>query len=487
MTVAIKPPRTLDPLRISDPGAVLVARQLYESLTRWDPVRREVVPAAAESWEASRGGQRFTFTLRRGMAFHDGTPVTADSFKAAFDRIARPENASDLAYALASIKGFFAVNGSGRRSHLRGISTPDGHTLVFDLVRADHSFPAVLTHPGLVPLPDRVIRRPRRFSTRPVGNGPYRMEGRWEGSGPLVLRAFDRAPVRPRVPSIRFVPFPDATVSWFPFTEGEIDVAEVPAGKAAAARRAYGARGYVPLAAGLYFGLRLDAGPLENRDLRAAISRAIDRRALAREVFRGGLLVPRGIVPWGMEGFSRRACPLCVHAPRAARRLVASLPAENRRVTLDFNTDRLQRRIARRIRDDLEAVGLTVTLRGWPIDRYLRRLAAGRVSAYRFGWIAEFPAPEVFLSTLFASNSPDNHSGFSSREVDRLLARARREPRVDARLELLREAERLILEDVPVVPLGSFEMRWAVQPRVRAIWFDPMGGFDAAHVRLAER
>ena len=472
-------------MRIADPGAILVARQLYESLTRWDPVRQEVVPAAAASWEASRGGRRFTFKLRPGMAFHDGSPVRAESFSAAFDRIALKRNASDLAYALASIKGFAAVNGSGRRSHLRGIKTPDRDTIVFHLVRPNHAFPAVLTHPGLVPLPEAVLRRPRRFSTRPVGNGPYQVVGEWEASGPLVLRAFDRAPLAPRVPSIRFVPFPDATVSWFPFTEGELDVAEVPVGKAAVARRRYGARGYVPLAAGLYLGLRLDRGPLQNRDLRAAISRAIDRRALARQVFHGGLLVPRGIVPWGMRGFSRRACRLCVHRPRVARRLISSVPEEARRVTLNFDANRLQRRIARRVGEDLESVGLRVTLRSWPIDRYLRRLAAGRLPAYRFGWIAEFPSPEVFLSTLFASNSPDNHSGFSSREVDRLLARARREPREGARLALLRQAERLILSDVPVVPLGSFRMRWAMQRRVRGIRFDAMGGFDAASIRLA--
>ena len=485
LSVAIRPPRTLDPMRIADPGSVLIARQLFESLTRWDPIAEEVVPAAAASWSGSRGGRRFTFKLRRGMTFHDGSPVTAGSFRAAFDRIAQKDNASDLAYTLESVQGFFAVNGSGRRDHLRGVSAPDDRTLVFSLSRPSYTFPAVLTHPGLVPLRESDIRRPRRLAVRPVGNGPYRMTGSWEGSGPIDLQAFNGSWQRPRIGMIRFVPFDDSGVSWFPFTQGRLDVAEVPVSEVSAARKEYGDRGYIPLAAGLYFGLRLDSGSLGDRDLRVAISQAIDRRALARGVFKDTLLAPRGIVPTGMVGFSDDACEVCVYAPGRARRTVEDVLDRRRKIAIDFDDDPLQRRVARRVAHDLERAGLDVTLNPWPIRRYLRRVADGKVSMYRFGWIAEYPSADAFLSTLFASRSPDNHSGFDSREVDRLLARARTEPRERRHLALLKKAEKLILEEVPVVPLGSFMMRWAIQPRVRGLHFDALGGFDAAGVSFA--
>ena len=485
LSVAIRPPRTLDPMRIADPGSVLVARQLYESLTRWDPVAQKVAPAAAVSWTASRGGRRFTFKLRRGMTFHDGSPVTAGSFQAAFDRIAQKDNASDLAYTLESVEGFFAVNGSGRRDHLRGVRAPDDLTLIFSLSRPSYAFPAVLTHPGLVPLSDSIIGHPRRLASRPVGNGPYRMTGSWKASGPIVLRAFRGSWQRPRIDTIRFVPFDDSGVSWFPFTQGRLDVAEVPVSETSAARKRFGDRGYVPLAAGLYFGLRLDSGALGERDLRAAISLAINRRELARRVFKDTLQAPRGIVPRGMVGFDDNACELCVYAPQRARRLVRDLPERSRDITVDFDDDPLQRRVARRVARDLERTGLNVTLKPWPIGRYLRRVAQGKVSMYRFGWIAEYPSADVFLSTLFASGSPDNHSGFDSREVDRLLAQARAEPKERLHLSLLRKAEKLILAEAPVVPLGSFAMRWAIQSRVRGLHFDSLGGFDAADVWLS--
>ncbi|HLL49710.1 MAG TPA: ABC transporter substrate-binding protein, partial [Thermomicrobiales bacterium] len=118
LTVAIGEPATLDPMLVGDPGSVLVARQLFEGLTRWDPRRKRVAPAAAQSWKVGDGGRRFTFRLRPDMAFHDGAPVTAHDFRFALDRIASRRNASDIAYTLARVRGFTAVNQLGIRRHL---------------------------------------------------------------------------------------------------------------------------------------------------------------------------------------------------------------------------------------------------------------------------------------------------------------------------------------------------------------------------------
>ncbi|MDQ4065376.1 MAG: ABC transporter substrate-binding protein, partial [Actinomycetota bacterium] len=179
LTVAIQEPSTLDPMRLQDPGGVLVARQLYEGLTRWDPVEEIVLPAAAESWAVSDGGRRFTFKLRPGMTFHDGTPVEAKDFKFAFERIALKRNASDVAYTLETIEGFVEMNQIGGIQRLSGISARGPLTLVFELSRPYHDFPAVLTHPSLVPLPESAVADPDRFLRVPVGNGPFHIAQPW--------------------------------------------------------------------------------------------------------------------------------------------------------------------------------------------------------------------------------------------------------------------------------------------------------------------
>lgn len=487
LDVAIPEPATLDPMRIQDPASVLVARQLFEGLTRWDPESEEVAPAAAASWKVANKGRRFTFKLRPGMTFHDGTPVTARDFIFAFDRIARKRSGSDLAYTLELVKGFDETNGLGDSNHLSGLRAKGKRTLEIRLSRPFYELPLVLTHPGLVPLRRRNVAKLDRFLTEPVGNGPFQMAESWGPEETVLLEAYEGALPRPQLDGIRFVPFPDAVRSWIPFTNGDFDVAEVPAGQLEVALEAYGGDGYLPFLAGYYYGFNLKAPELKDRRLRAGVNRAIDREAIASRIYKGTMIPPRGIVPTGMPGFDEDACgKLCDHSPAAARRLVRKLPRKSRRVRIEFTEGEPHYRVARLIRKNLTEVGLKVETKGYPLERYLERLSKGRQSTYRLGWIAEYPSPSVFLASLFLSTSPDNHSSFSSNTVDALLDKAQATRGARKRLMLYKRAERKILAAAPIVPIGSFETHWAAQESVEGIRFDTMGGFDAVDVSLAD-
>jgi ABC-type oligopeptide transport system substrate-binding subunit len=221
------------------------------------------------------------------------------------------------------------------------------------------------------------------------------------------------------------------------------------------------------------------------RRARIAISRAIDRDRIGDAIYEGTLSRPRGIVPAGLPGSGPDVCGrACSVSTRVAARIVEGLPRRSRRLTVDFDDDVLQRRVAKAVRDDLEQSGFDVVLRGRPLRAYLERLARGKVEMFRFGWIAEYPSPEAFLTPLFSTRSPDNHSGFSSPRVDSLLRRARAATSDKVAARLYRQAERVIMRALPVVPVGSFRMRWAVQPWVKDITFDAMGGFDAAPIAV---
>ncbi len=485
LNVATRQPSTLDPMRIQDPGSVLVARQLYEGLTRWDPVQQRVVPAAAQSWDVGGGGRVYTFHLRQGMTFHDGSPVRAADFRFAFDRIAKKSNASDLAYTLERVQGFPEVNSAGTSDHLSGLQTPDDLTLKVTLSEPFRGLPAVLTHPGLVPLRTQAVARYDEFLAKPVGNGPFQMAEEWVPGEPVILEDFPGFVETPSLDGIRFVPSPDAAASWPLFVDERIDVAEVPSGQFDAARETYGEDGYKPFLAGYYFGLNVRSDELDSIRIRKAISRAIDRREIAESVYKGNMQLPRGIVPAGMPGFQENVCiTLCRYSPEIAAEMVRAIPPKARRISVQFNREDPHGRVARLVKRDLEAAGFTVRIAGYGFPRYLRLLRDGRQSAYRLGWIAEYPEADVFLSGLFESGSPDNHSGFASPRVDALLARARRTESEAVRAQTYVQAEKLILAEMPVVPIGSFVTHWAAQPWVDEIEFDVMGGFDAVEVSL---
>ena len=487
LNVAIPEPSTLDPLRIQDPGSVLVARQLYEGLTRWDPIEEKVRPAAAESWRASNGGRTFTFKLREGMTFHDGTPVAARDFRFAFDRIALKENASDLAYTLDRVSGFTEVNQLGRSRHLAGVAAPNDLTLRITLDEPFYDFPAVLTHPALVPLPARRVNRIDDFLAAPVGNGPFKMAELWSPGQPVILEAFPGFIETPDLDGIRFLPFPDAAASWLLFRDGELDVAEVPAGQIEDAEQAYGDQGFRPFLASYYYGFNLRSKSLKSIKLRRAINRAIDREAITATIYNGTMTPPRGIVPAGMPGFQENICAVvCRYSPSVARSLLQEVKAKDRKLVLEFTKGDPHDQVAGMIRSDLKEVGFDVRIRAFPFSQYLRRLRDGDQGVYRLGWIAEYPVADVFLSPLFGTGSSDNHSGFSSDKVDALLREAHAEPSEGRRVQLYIEAEKEILKQVPVVPIGSFVTHWAAQPRVRDLNFDVMGGFDAVNVFLED-
>ena len=484
LRVAIGEPSTLDPMRIGDPGSLLVARQLYEGLTKWEQKTQTVQPAAA-TWTTSNGGKTFTFKLREGRTFHDGSPVTAEDFRFAFNRIALKKNGSDLAYLLEQVKGFDEVNGLGKRKELAGVKAPKKDSLVIELSEPYQNFPAVLTHPSLVPLQEKSVKNPGKFLREPVGNGPFQMAQPFEIGQPIVLEVYEDWPEPPKIEGIRFIPFPETEASWVPFERGQVDVAEVPTSRIGAAEEEYGDQGFKPLLVGSYYGLNVRSKQLKTRSMRVAINRAIDRESIAKSVFEQTLQPPRGIVPEGMPGFNGEGCKsLCDYSPEVARRLIRKVPKRSRVVTLEHTREPTQKKVALALESDLEEAGLDVRTRAYRFPKYLRLLRSGDQSMYRLGWVAEYPDPDVFLYSLFSSASPDNHSGFSSNAVDKLLVKARSEVSDKKRADLYRRAEQLILRNAPIAPLGSFVMHWAARPDVADISFDVLGGFDAVDVSL---
>jgi oligopeptide transport system substrate-binding protein len=487
LTVAVQEAATLDPMRIEDPAAVLIARQLFEGLTRWDPVRERVEGAAARSWEVSDKGRLFTFELRPDMTFHDGTPVTARDFKFAFDRIAEKVNASNIAYTLERIEGFEETNQLGDADALSGVKARDDDTLEIRLTEPFYEFPLVLTHPGLVPLPADVVRDVDEFLAHPVGNGPFEMTNDWSPGDTLELRAYPDFYEAADLDGLRFVAYDDAAASWVPFVTGQLDIAEIPADRIDVAIERYGDEGVLPLLAGYYYGFNVRSKNLKDEDLRTSISRAIDRRAIARSIYKGTLVAPRGIVPEGMPGFGDDACrKICTYSKSAARSELKEVPKDARTVTIGYTEGQPHRKIAQAVAGDLEDIGIEVKVKAYEFPAYLRQLRAGSQEMYRYGWLAEYPSPSVFLTSLFRSTSPDNHADYSNEKVDKLLEQAAAERDDAKRQRIYVKAEKLILKDLPLAPIGSFVTHWAAGDRVGEITWDTMGGFDAVDISLAE-
>ncbi|MDP9404221.1 MAG: ABC transporter substrate-binding protein [Actinomycetota bacterium] len=477
---------TLDPAKARTIDQQLVADQLFDSLTALDPGSQAAVPALAARWEASLDQRQWDFHLRPGALFSDGRPITAADVKYSLERVARPGSGSPASDLLQPVTGYVALRQGA--PELAGVTAPALDVVRISLEQPWSVFPSVLASPVFGVLPEPAVEAPPpalAFPERPVGSGPFKLRDRRRGMLSLVPSPRSTA----RLAGIEVTEFDTVASAYAAFTAGRLDWAQVPPDEIDAAARRYGRDAFSPYVAQLFYGFNLENPKFADPRFREALVRAIDRRAVVAAVYQGAVRPLDGIVLEGLAEFQAKACGRCGHDPARARALLAELfPGTGPRdIALDFDADPSQEALANAIQAGLREVGVTVTIRPRPPDEYDEFVVSGQQELFRLGWIAAYPSADAFLAPMFSSASPNNLTRFASPAVDEQLRRARAEPDAARRTELYREAERAILDDVPVIPIAQFRLHAVVSKRVRNLRANALGSFDASTVTVAGR
>lgn len=483
---AVAEPAAITPPAVVDDAGLLIVDALFDSLTRVEG-NGTVTPSAAIRWRAFGRGRRWRFTLRSGARYHDGTPVRADDFAAAWAETVR----RGLTGAhLRDVQGYGDVR-AGRADRLRGVRPLGTATLEVTLRRPSMELPAMVAHPSLAPLPASAAVDAGRAAVQPVGNGPYRITERWR-RGQFIRVERDeawrngaRARSDDRVREIVFRIL-DRNAAYVAFQQGRVDVTRLPAGALEQALRTYGPAvdgtgpGVVdaPLPSLYYLAFRVDRDPWRDPEVRRALSRAIDRSALVDAQQDLALDPARWIVPPALA-LRRDAtvCGTCLHMPSLAEEAFAAAGVTALTMTIDEGGG--HERVARQLQSDLRAVGVSLAVRTLPFDEYLAAIEQGDLGLYRFGWQALYPSPAAMLEPVVGSARPAergdgaSYGGYRDRAVDRLLARARTARSERRRHALWTAAERRALAAQPIVPLFSFRERTVVGDRVRGLQITP--------------
>ncbi len=478
---------SLDPADARDPAAVMVADQLFDTLVGYDSESLELRPALARGWDVNADQTVFTFHLVPEGRFHDGSPVTAGDVKFSVERIARKGFDSPLAAHLEDISGYGPYHVDGSAAGLAGVETPDPGTVVVRLDRPFSGFPAVLGHPGFGVVPKAAVERlGDGFDQAPVGSGPFAVGGVGDGSLRLVRAEGHRSAAK--LERIDLVRFPDVGAAYRAFQDGDLEVAPVPPGRADEAAERFGTEGMKPFLGVVFYAMNLKAPDLGDVRLREAVTVAIDRERIVRDVYHDTVKPASGLVSDGVPGKERDACgDRCRHDPERARALVAeAFPGGGvPEVAIGHYDDAVQAAVASSIKTDLEAAGIPAVLRPHPFTDYKQFIVSGEQELFGLGWIADYPSPDTFLFPLFSSKSPDNLTGLASAEVDGLLQAARKEADPAARETLYQQVEEKVLSQFVVVPVAQLQSRMVVADRVQGFTLNPLGTFDGAAVTLA--
>jgi ABC-type transport system substrate-binding protein len=476
---------SLDPAQARTVEQVLVADQLFDGLTAYDPKTLVPVPSLAQRWEATPDQKQWDFHLRAGATFANGRAITADDVKYTLERIARKGSGSPAADQLELVTGYgpFAIQGS--IPDLPGVSVPVPGIVRIALDQPQAELPSILGSPlfGVVPK-EAVEAAAPPFAEQPVGSGPFRYTGRTGSVITLVRSPGSRA----YLDRLQLVSYPEVARSYRAFVAGRLDWSRVPPEEVSRAGERYGRSAFKPYVAEAFYGFNLKSPKFADVRFRQAIVHAINRESIVRAVYNNTVLPLDGITVRGVPAHQDDACgDTCDHDLTKAKALMAELAAAGikpEQIQLDYDQDVTQEAIAKAIQASLQEAGIDAALRPKPLKEYQDFAVSGQQELFRLGWIAAYPSADAFLGPLFLSTSTSNLTGFAGAEVDAGIQAARAEADPTKRANLYRAAERTMMLAVPVVPIAQFQIHSVTSAPVRGLVATSMGSFDASKVWL---
>jgi len=508
----------IDPYNTQESEGTQVEQSIFDSLTAFDPLDPEkVVPAAAESWESNEDATVWTFKLNPNGKFSDGTSVTANDFIYAWNRIANTKtkntstnepDPSVLSYHLASIKG---TDDSGNSDEgISGLKAVDDLTLEVTLKYSYADFEYVVGHPALAPVPAKLVEEgvdyngeKVAYGDMPVGNGPFKMSEPWKRDQYIkVVQNENYYGDKPYIDGIDFKIFKDPNTAYTEFEAGNLDFTQIGEGKIKDASAKYGVseNGYTVnpgkqtlLGAenGVYYLVaNLKDKDMQNKDLRKAISYAINRQAICDLALEGTRDPADNIIPPGIAGYQAGVWADAKYDIEAAKKSLADAGYPEGKgapeITITYNNDGGHEKIMQLVQADLQAIGLKVKFDTADFPNTLKKYDAGSFQIGRLGWQADYPIMDNFLYSLFVTDGGDNKSAYTNDAVDKGLAEARATIDGAARIAKFQEVDKTIGADLPVVPVMFYKHHHVGSDRVNDLTYSAMSLADFQKVWLSD-
>ena len=477
-------PSTLDHHLTSTVAEGHLMRDLYEGLVV-QSATAEIVPGVAESWEISDDGLTYTFTLRENARWSNGDPVTANDFVFAYRRIQDPATAAPYANILYPIKNAEAINTDGMALEELGAVAVDDRTLEITLEQPTPYFLELLTHQTGLPLHQASVEEHGADYTRAgnmVTNGAYMLES-FTPNDMIVMQKnpefHDAENVA--IDTVNYIPFEDRATCLRRFEAGEVQsCSDVPLEQMSYMRENLGeALRIVPYLGTYYLPVKTTNEALSDPRVRQAMSMAIDREFLAEEIWQGAMVPTYSFVPEGIGNYTEPAkLPYAdddlLDREDAAKALLAEAGVEEGELTvrLLYNTSENNRNTMTAIADMLSNIGINATpeeMEGATYFNFLR--SDGDFDVARAGWIGDYSDPQNFLFLHESENLGFNYSRWTNADYDQLMRDAAAETDLEARAQILKQAETLLLEEVPVIPILYYTANGLVSERLEG-WED---------------
>jgi oligopeptide transport system substrate-binding protein len=472
-------PESLDPHKTSTVYEAHILRDMFLGLVTED-AKSEVIPGAAESWTVSDDGTVYTFKLRQGATWSDGSPVTADDFVFAFQRLQDPKTAAEYASMLQKVKNAKEVNGGTMKPEELGVKAIDANTLEITLVAPTPYFLEVLTHQSTYPVSKAAIEKFGDEWVKPgnlVSNGAFTL-AEWVPNDHIKLvknpKFYDAANVK--IDVVNYIPTEDRSSAMKRFEAGELDsYDDLPTEQLTDLKAKFGDQVSVaPYLGTYYYAIKTSKAPWDNVELRNAVSMAIDRDFLAEKVWSNSMTPAYSMVPPGVEGYTTAMASFAdksqIDREEDAMKILEKLgygPDKPLKMEIRYNTSENHKNTAVAIQEQLKPLGIEVTLLNTDTKTHYGHLEQkGDFDVARAGWIADYNDAETFLEISRKADG-HNYSDFDNAKFEELMnAATAAGSKPEERLKLLSEAERVLVDEVGNIPLLYYNYHNIVSPKL---------------------
>ncbi|MEM7698219.1 MAG: peptide ABC transporter substrate-binding protein [Verrucomicrobiota bacterium] len=477
-------PKALDPHLVAAVGDSNILRALYEGLVTYHPSDDTLhEPGVAERWEANEDSTEWRFYLRRDAKWSNGDPVTAHDFVYAFNRILHPEMAAPYASMLFLLQNGEAFNKGEIDSFEKvGVKAETDYLLVCRLTNPAPYFPDVVKHTTWYPVHRPTIESfgemtehftPWQKPGNHVSNGAFQLEA-WELNAYVKVRRnphyWDAETVQ--LNGIDYFPIDNTFTEEKAFRNGLLHYTYImPENLIERYREMENSPLRIETYAGSYFyRCNTTVAPTNNVHFRKALSYAINQQTIVEFVTRGGQQPAYGFTP-ASEGGYKPPVVTGYDPEKAREHLRLAGYADGSEVppfTVRINTSEAHKSIAVAIQDmwqrELGIKEVSIANQEWKV--YQQTIRDLNYEVARSGWIGDYVDPTTFLN-LFQSNDTNNQTGWANPEYDRLLKESTQISDTEARYRKLQEAEAVLLDELPILPIYWYTRVYLLHPDVQ--------------------
>lgn len=484
-------PRTVDPARANANDQQIVIFNTYEGLVRPDQ-GGEMQPGAAEKWEVSDDQLTWTFHLREGLKWSDGKPLSAGDFRYGFIRAMSADTACPYATTTFFIKNAEKLFKGKCSPDEVGIEAPDDRTLVLHL---EYPSPLILNYLSFITfMPSRqdiVEKDPTGWtSAMPiVSNGPFYVS-EWRHNSQMTLKKnpnyWDAADVK--LDELRFLMIVDTNTALTAFKAGDVDLLSTLPAMMTPSLLASGEAKTLP-SLGTYFVIfNTKQEPFNNPKVRRAFALALDRKTLVEKVTQGGQRPAVAFISDGIPGADPKGAdfrgedptkylPLSADADQAKKLLAEAGYPDGKgfpHVTFMYNTNPLNKSLAEAFQAMWKKnLGIDVELQNQEWKVYLETTHSHHFQMGRMAWTPDFNDPTDMME-LWTTQNYENTPAWSNAEYDKAMSAARGEMNRAKRFSLLHEAEKVLMDELPISPVYFYSINYMLKDYVKGVYLSPL-------------